>query len=413
MHWAWAWAWADSARLAALVEAGADLNARDSTDRTPLYWAAERRNTKTITALAEAGADLNARGYYGTALHRAVLSNDPATVAAVAATGADLEIRDRNGWTALQLAAHEGESAMIAALVEAGADVEARDDSGRTALQLAADRDYPAQWIGGPSTPAVIAALVEAGANLAAHDNVGDTALYAAVAVGNQAATGILLALGVSWTSDPEAHQPEINARFVAVELFQGPMVWQWDLVQQQATVPNSVMRDGSFTDHAKTLLHRATTVAVRIGSENPDPVPELSVNLSDAAGTAWASEADSVLIPRIVSVPSHSESGLWETEYVYEFPVDWADSGHRASFAIDPYNRLEETDETDNTATLKMDGHAVPVFEVTFVPIVFSGDPTAVDADTYMAGIGDLLPIWGIPGASRAAAGPVGPEFG
>ena len=184
----------------------------------------------------------------------------------------------------------------------------------------------------------------------------------------------------------------DVNARIVTMELFQGPMAWQWKLDEPQAA--GSGMREGSITDHTKTLLHRATAVAVRIGSETPEPMPELSVSLSDAEGRSWAAQADLVQGPNIVSVSGSSESGLWETEYVYELPADWADSGHRASFAIDPYNRLEETDENDNTATLTMDGHSVPRFAITFVPIVFSGDPPDIDTDTYMAVIGDLLPI-------------------
>ena len=401
----WAAGWDDSVGLAAieaLVEAGADLNASDNSGRTPLYWAAERRNTATIAALTEAGADLNASGYYGTALHIAVISGSSATVAAVAAAGADLEALDPNGWTALQLAAYRGEPVMLATLIEAGADLEARDHRGRTALQLAANRDYPALWIGGPSTPAAIAALLEAGANLGVSDSDGNTALHAAATAGNQAATGILLALGANWTSDPDADLPDLNARIVAVELFQGPMVWQWELGQSQAAAAGSGTLEGSTVDHAKTLLHRAATVAVRIGSEIPDPMPELSVSLSDADGRAWTVQADLVQDPRIVSVPSTSESGLWETEYVYEFPAAWADSGHRAIFSIDPYNRLEETDENDNTATLTMDGYAVPVFDVTFVPIVFSGDPPGIDTDILMAVIGDLVPI----GEYRAQVG-------
>ena len=178
----------------------------------------------------------------------------------------------------------------------------------------------------------------------------------------------------------------------MAVELFQGPMVWQWKLDEPQAA--GSGMREGSTADHTKTLLHRATTVAVRIGSETPEPMPELAVSLSDAEGRSWAAQADLVQDPDIVSVPGSSESGLWEIEYIYELPADWADSGHRASFAIDPYNRLEETDENDNTATLTMDGHAVPIFDVTFVPIVFSGEPLRVDTEMYMSVIGDLVPI-------------------
>ena len=390
MHWLPAWR--DSVALpalSALLDAGADLNARDLVGRNAVDWAVWRRNPGMLAALAAAGADLNVPVRGRTALHQAIIWRYSEMVAALAAAGADPELRDYNGWTALQLAAHEGQPVMIAALVEAGADLEARDDFGRTALQLAADRDNPGGRAGGPSTPAAVAALVEAGANLDAYDSGGTTALNAAAVAGNQGATVILLALGANWTSDSAGDLAEVNARIVAMELFQGPMAWRWGTAGSQATGGEE-----SGTDHARTLLHRATTMAVRIGSENAEQMPELSVSLSDAAGRSWAVQADRVYAPRIVSLPNNSESGLWETEYVYELPPEWVESGHRASFAIDPHNRLEETDEDDNTATLTMDGYALPVFDVTFVPIVFSGDPPAIDTDTYMAVIGDLLPI-------------------
>ena len=378
----------------ALLEAGADPGALDYVGRTAVDWAVWRRNTAMIAALAEAGADLNVPVRGRTALHQAIIWHYSEIVAALAAAGADPELRNRNGWTALQLAAYEGQPVMIAALVEAGADLEVRDHLGRTALQLAANRDNPGRWDGGPSTPAAVAALVEAGSNLNAHDSGGTTALNAAAVAGNQGATGILLALGANWTSDPDSDLAEVNARIVVVELFQGPMVWRWRTAVSQTTDGGSGEGEESSTDHARALLHRETTVAVRIGSENAEPMPELSVSLSDAAGRAWAVQADLVHAPRIVSLPSDSQSSLWETEYVYELPADWVDSGHRASLAIDPHNRLDETDENDNAATLTMDGHAAPIFDVTFVPIVFSGDPPAIDTDTYMAVIGDLLPI-------------------
>ena len=142
--------------------------------------------------------------------------------------------------------------------------------------------------------------------------------------------------------------------------------------------------------------------MAVRIGSEVPGPLPELSVSLNFADGRAWTGEADLVQGPRIASAPGHSRSGLWETEYVHELPADWARTGHRAVLSIDPMNRLAETDETDNVATLTMNGYTAPAFVVTFVPVVFSGDPPAIDTDTYMAVIADLVPI----GERRAGVG-------
>ena len=403
----WAVGWHDAAALAAtraLVEAGASPNVRDHSGRTPMQQAAARRNTQMIAALADVGADMNVHDARGrTLLHIAVIWGDLATVAALAATGADLEARDADGWTALQLAAYRGNPAKVAALAEAGADLEARDDLGRTALQLAANRVYAARAYNDPSTATTVAALLEAGANPDAVDNNANTPLHGSAATGNQSATGLLRVLGANWTSDPDADLVEANPRFVAVELFQGPMVWHWEPGGTDASTAGPNMSEGSFSDHAKTLLHRAMAVAVRVGSENPDPMPELSVSLSDADGRAWPVHAAHVQGPYIVSL--NSESGLWETEYVYELPVEWVESGHRASFVIDPYNRLSESDESDNVATLTVDGYAAPVFDITFVPIELSGDfPFVVDTDVYMAGITDLLPI----GEYRAQVGSV-----
>ena len=403
----WLMGWDDSvasAVLAALIEAGADLNARDYVGRTAVHWAVLRRNAKMIAALVEAGADLDVSNIGRTALHQAVTRHNTEMVAALVAAGADMELRDGRGWTAVQLAAHEGQPAMVSALARAGADLEVRDRSGRTALQLAANRDVSRRWDGGPSTPAAVAALLESGANIDASDEKGISALHASATAGNRGATGILLAFGASRSSGAYTDIFGPNARIVAVELFQGPMVWQWRADQSALLGGRSGWIQYFGDDHAKTLLGRAATMAVRIGSRNSEPMPGLSVSLNDADGRTWTTGATLARDPYIVSSGNESESGLWESEYVYELPADWVDSGRYARLVIDPLNQIDEIDENDNIASLIVDGYAVPVFDVTFVPIVFSGDVPAVNTDTYIAVIGDLLPI----GDYRAKVGRV-----
>ena len=175
--------------------------------------------------------------------------------------------------------------------------------TGRTPLHIAALAN----------APRLIAALVEAGADVDAYDLDGTTALNAATVGGNRLATGTLTALGASRTSDPSNVPPELNARIVAAELFQGPMVWQWQAEGSRAADGGSGNVEESGADHAKTLLHRPATLSVRIGSEAPEPMPELTLSLGDAAGRAWAVQPEPVLQPRIVSVPGSSASGLWE----------------------------------------------------------------------------------------------------
>eukprot|EP00899_Mesostigma_viride_P024818 jgi/Mesvir1/5520/Mv15560-RA.2 len=55
----------DSATVGRLIEAGADINARDKNGWTPLIWAADKSNCDIVQLLMESGADPNARNSVG------------------------------------------------------------------------------------------------------------------------------------------------------------------------------------------------------------------------------------------------------------------------------------------------------------------------------------------------------------
>ena len=89
-------------------------------------------------ALLEAGAEVDAKDNDGaTALMEAARRGHAAAIAALLAAGAEVEAKYNEGATALMLAAQGGHAAAIAALVAAGAEVEAKDDNGMTALMFA------------------------------------------------------------------------------------------------------------------------------------------------------------------------------------------------------------------------------------------------------------------------------------
>ena len=96
-----------------------------------------------VAALLDAGADVNARGDFGwTPLHRAaVVNTNPAKVAALLDAGANLETRGENGMTPLHRAAFRGNPAVVEALLDAGADIAARDENGDTPFDLAKGND--------------------------------------------------------------------------------------------------------------------------------------------------------------------------------------------------------------------------------------------------------------------------------
>ena len=106
---------------------------------TPLMAAAEfNTNPEVITALIDAGADVNARcGRGDTALIRAAHPDpNPEVTMALIEAGADVNVRCGRGWTMLMLWAVNPEVATV--LLEAGADVNARYKCGSTLLMLMA-----------------------------------------------------------------------------------------------------------------------------------------------------------------------------------------------------------------------------------------------------------------------------------
>ena len=167
-----AWYNKTPAVITALVNAGADVNARAEWGHTPLHKAATFNETlAVITTLVKAGADVTARDKWGgTPLHKAAtLNKNPAVITALVKAGANLDAKDKDGYTPLHTAAEFSKTpAVITALIAAGADLNARDKFGRTPLHTAA---------GWGKTPAVITALIAAGADLNVRDKLGRTPL--------------------------------------------------------------------------------------------------------------------------------------------------------------------------------------------------------------------------------------------
>ena len=123
-------------RVQALLDAGADPNARDNHGFTPLYWAVWHSSLAVIPMLLKGGADLHARhgSRDGTLLHWA---GSPAVVKILLDAGADLHARDKNGETPLHVAAGSGDPARVKVLLDAGADLHARAEDGKTPLHVA------------------------------------------------------------------------------------------------------------------------------------------------------------------------------------------------------------------------------------------------------------------------------------
>jgi ankyrin repeat protein len=110
---------ADVAVTRALLDAGADVNARTKTGKTPLMYAASRLG-----------------GFRGTP-NRGTERDALAVVALCLDRGAAIDAMDENGQTALHLSVARGEDSLLRLLAERGANLQVKDKQGRTALDLA------------------------------------------------------------------------------------------------------------------------------------------------------------------------------------------------------------------------------------------------------------------------------------
>jgi uncharacterized protein len=131
-----------NAVLRLLVDAGADLNARDypkSGGCTPLMRAIRAGNMQAFRILLKAGALINKRGSWDFPIHVAVDEDSVAFVKACIAAGASLNRRDCGGNTPLMMAARLGYVKVVRLLLKAGANPRLRDWIGQTACEIAAD----------------------------------------------------------------------------------------------------------------------------------------------------------------------------------------------------------------------------------------------------------------------------------
>ena len=113
------------------INAGANPNARDEHERTPLHFATMREDSEIVRVLLNAGADPNARTKRGqTPLHHAAPlyhATHPDTVRALLNAGADPNICTDDGEIPLHCAVR-WDLESVQALLEAGANPNAQTD---------------------------------------------------------------------------------------------------------------------------------------------------------------------------------------------------------------------------------------------------------------------------------------------
>ena len=162
-------AWAgDTAEVRRLLAGGADVKAKGA-ERTALQWAASKGHEGVVTMLLDAGANVEARETDGiTALQLAAMNGREGTVRLLLDLGADLAATCNDGRGALHLAAEEGRVGTVSLLLDAGADVESMGSGGKT----------PLLWAAFSGHEVLVRVLLAAGAEVLAKDSNGWSSLH-------------------------------------------------------------------------------------------------------------------------------------------------------------------------------------------------------------------------------------------
>ncbi|MEK6334233.1 MAG: ankyrin repeat domain-containing protein [Acidobacteriota bacterium] len=125
-------------KMRLLLMLGANVNAKDETDSTPLMGAAWRGQSDAAKMLLEHSANLNARNKSGeTPLILAAKEGRSEIVRLLLDRNPDLNAKDNDGWTCLMWAAWNGHTDTVKLLLNTGVRVTAKNNLGETAEFLA------------------------------------------------------------------------------------------------------------------------------------------------------------------------------------------------------------------------------------------------------------------------------------
>ena len=258
----------DGARLAALVEQGADVNAAQADGMTALHWAAWRDDVKAAKLLVGAGANAAAANRYGvTPIALAATNGSAPMIRLLLDAGADANTSLPGGETVLMTAARTGDIDALTALLDAGADPNAAEERGQTALM----------WAAAEGHVLVVKKLIAAGGDFRAAVDSGFTPFFFAVREGRIEVAELLMEVGVGVNEPfsprkPTRRGPPVGSGALRLAASNAHFELAARLLDAGADPNESVPGYG--------LLHLITNVR-KPGIGDNDPPPEGSGSMS------------------------------------------------------------------------------------------------------------------------------------
>ena len=134
-------------QINAILNKGANVDARDENQKTPLHRACGEGHMEVAMALVDRGADVDARDEaQATPLHDACVKGHINVVNKLLDMGADVNARDLAEMTPLHWACINGNMEVPMALMDRGADVDAKNENQKTPIEslMISNRDKAA-----------------------------------------------------------------------------------------------------------------------------------------------------------------------------------------------------------------------------------------------------------------------------
>jgi ankyrin repeat protein len=126
-----------------LLSVGADVNAKDGSDWTPLHIASNRGHVQVAKELVDHGAGIEATDNFGwTALHFACYKGHPAVVKELLDHGAEIDVEDIDGETPLYCACYNDHLPVVKTLRAVGANILSANNQGERPIHVALRRRH-------------------------------------------------------------------------------------------------------------------------------------------------------------------------------------------------------------------------------------------------------------------------------